>query len=165
MNVNFEAIEKAWFKPKKTVLDELEEWLEEQVIDRRYANDFERWSAYKITFNLEESQILLDYITNLQQQIEEYQKALDETMSKKIDLEQNYNRLYTEDCKLRENRNINDVSLLDENYKLQQENEKLKERIEMAIDEVHEYRETLNTDFQHYVLKILNGSDENEYRT
>jgi len=27
MNINFEAIEKAWFKPKKTVLDELEEWL------------------------------------------------------------------------------------------------------------------------------------------
>lgn len=27
MNVNFEAIEKAWFKPKKTVLDELEEWI------------------------------------------------------------------------------------------------------------------------------------------
>ena len=27
MNVNFEAIEKAWFKPKKTVLDELEEYL------------------------------------------------------------------------------------------------------------------------------------------
>ena len=24
-NVNFKAIEKAWFKPKKTVLDELEE--------------------------------------------------------------------------------------------------------------------------------------------
>lgn len=30
MNVNFESIEKAWFKPKKTVLDELEEWIEEQ---------------------------------------------------------------------------------------------------------------------------------------
>lgn len=26
-NVNFEAIEKAWFKPKKTVLDELEEFI------------------------------------------------------------------------------------------------------------------------------------------
>ncbi len=26
MNINFEAIEKAWFKPKKNVLDELEEW-------------------------------------------------------------------------------------------------------------------------------------------
>lgn len=27
MNVNFEAIEKAWFKPKHTVLDELEEFI------------------------------------------------------------------------------------------------------------------------------------------
>ena len=27
MNVNFESIEKAWGKPKKNVLDELEEWL------------------------------------------------------------------------------------------------------------------------------------------
>ena len=49
MNVNFEAIEKAWFKPKETKLDILEKWLEEQVIDRRYANDVERWSAYKST--------------------------------------------------------------------------------------------------------------------
>lgn len=31
MNVNFEAIEKAWFKPKKTVLDELEEWIEDRI--------------------------------------------------------------------------------------------------------------------------------------
>jgi len=30
MNVNFEAIEKAWFKPKKDVLSELEEWLKEE---------------------------------------------------------------------------------------------------------------------------------------
>ena len=30
MNINFESIEKAWFKPKKTVLDELEEWVKEQ---------------------------------------------------------------------------------------------------------------------------------------
>ena len=36
MNVNFEAIEKAWFKPKKTILDELEEF----VIDRKnYSED------------------------------------------------------------------------------------------------------------------------------
>ena len=26
-NINFEAIEKVWFKPKKTALDELEEWV------------------------------------------------------------------------------------------------------------------------------------------
>ena len=30
MNVNFEAIEKAWFKPKKTVLDELEEYINKE---------------------------------------------------------------------------------------------------------------------------------------
>lgn len=34
MNINFEAIEKAWFKPKKNVLDELEEFLinEKQIM-------------------------------------------------------------------------------------------------------------------------------------
>lgn len=32
MNVNFEAIEKAWFKPKKNVLDELEEWLKRETM-------------------------------------------------------------------------------------------------------------------------------------
>ena len=31
MNVNFEAIEKAWFKPKKTVLEELEKWIKEKI--------------------------------------------------------------------------------------------------------------------------------------
>jgi len=31
MNVNFEAIEKAWFKPKNTVLDELEEYLNKNI--------------------------------------------------------------------------------------------------------------------------------------
>lgn len=31
MNVNFEAIEKVRFKSKKTVLDELEEWLNKEV--------------------------------------------------------------------------------------------------------------------------------------
>ena len=33
MNVNFEAIEKAWFKPKKDekyVLEKLEEWLKDE---------------------------------------------------------------------------------------------------------------------------------------
>lgn len=31
MNINFGAIEKAWFKPKKTVLDELEEYIKENT--------------------------------------------------------------------------------------------------------------------------------------
>lgn len=53
---------------------------------------------------------VIDYITNLQQEIEEYKK--------------DYDRLYIEDCKLRENHNIDDISLLDENYKLQQDLDK-----------------------------------------
>lgn len=31
MNINFEAIEKAWGKPKKDVLNELEEYLKENI--------------------------------------------------------------------------------------------------------------------------------------
>lgn len=43
MNVNFEAIEKAWFKPKKNVLDELEEWLKEQ---RNYYYEYPYYSDF-----------------------------------------------------------------------------------------------------------------------
>lgn len=58
MNVNFESIEKAWFKSKKTVLDELEEWLEKEVIKSDLKGcSFEqtymtgKWNAYKKTLN------------------------------------------------------------------------------------------------------------------
>lgn len=43
MNVNFEAIEKAWFKPKKTVLDELEEWLD------LYYKSNRKWYNYELS--------------------------------------------------------------------------------------------------------------------
>lgn len=33
-------------------------------------------------------------------------------------LQENYDRIYSENCKLREEHNINDISLLDENYRL-----------------------------------------------
>ena len=33
-------------------------------------------------------------------------------------LQENYDRIYAENCKLREEHNINDISLLDENYRL-----------------------------------------------
>lgn len=48
MNVNFEAIEKAWFKPKKTALDELEEWLKEQrayYYEYPYYSDFNAYGS------------------------------------------------------------------------------------------------------------------------
>lgn len=58
MNVDYDAIEKAWFKPKKTVLNELEEWVEEKVIKSYLKGcSFEqtyitgKWNAYKKTLN------------------------------------------------------------------------------------------------------------------
>lgn len=44
MNVNFEAIEKAWGKQKKTVLDELEEWLKENI--KHWENEEQKWIEY-----------------------------------------------------------------------------------------------------------------------
>ena len=44
-------------------------------------------------------------------------------------LSENYNRIYNENCKLREEHNITDISLLDENEKLKQENKQLKEKV------------------------------------
>lgn len=41
-------------------------------------------------------------------------------------LKENYERIYNENCKLRENHNINDISLLDENNKLKEELNKYK---------------------------------------
>ena len=70
---------------------------------------------------------LLDYIINLQKQIEEYQKALDETTSEKIDLQQ----------KVEQYENPDDLTLfymwVDEKAKdkmkaLQEENEHLKKQ-------------------------------------
>lgn len=58
MGFDYEKVEKAWFKPKKTVLDELEEWLEEEVIKSDLKGcSFEqtymtgKWNAYKKTLN------------------------------------------------------------------------------------------------------------------
>ena len=45
-------------------------------------------------------------------------------------LEENYDRIYNENCILREKHNINDIGLLDENYKLQKVIDKAIEYIE-----------------------------------
>ena len=41
-----------------------------------------------------------------------------ENCDKLIKLQENYDRIYNENCKLREEHNINDISLLDDNYQL-----------------------------------------------
>lgn len=48
-------------------------------------------------------------------------------------LRDNYERIYNENCKLREEHNITDVGLLDENYKLESNWNKLKEYISKNI--------------------------------
>lgn len=54
---------------------------------------------------------LIGYYDGLKQVIEELQQE-----NKQI--KENYDRIYNENCKLREEHNINDISLLDENQKL-----------------------------------------------
>lgn len=49
-------------------------------------------------------------------------------------LQENYDRIYAENCKLREEHNINDISLLDENYRLKKGIYKAVEYIEWNKD-------------------------------
>ncbi len=48
-------------------------------------------------------------------------------------LKENYEKIYNENCKLRKEHNITDISLLDENYKLKDNWNKLKEYINRYI--------------------------------
>lgn len=50
-------------------------------------------------------------------------------------LKENYDRIYNENCKLREEHNISDIDLLDENYRLKDNWNKLKEYIKTEIPE------------------------------
>ena len=59
---------------------------------------------------------LVDYINKLQQENKQ--------------LKENYERTYNENCILREKHNINDIGLLDENYKLKQVIDKLIEYLQ-----------------------------------
>lgn len=68
-------------------------------------------------------------------------------------LQENYDRIYTENCKLREEHNINDISLLDENYRL-------KKVINKVIDKLHCWGEVLDPEFQQEMLKILEGDND-----
>lgn len=45
-------------------------------------------------------------------------------------LKENYERIYNENCILREKHNISDIDLLDENYRLIKENKELKNQLE-----------------------------------
>ena len=105
-------------------------------------------------FLMEHSEItyMLDYITNLQQENKQ--------------LEENYDRIYNENCILREKHNINDIGLLDENYKLQKVIDKAIEYIRSNDIEVLKYHDIPSETSSYEIvtvdlLKTLKGG-ENE---
>ena len=82
------------------------------------------------------------------------------------ELEENYDRIYNENCILREKHNINDIGLLDENYKLQKVINKAIEYIESNDIEVLKYHDIPSETTSYEIvtidlLKILKGG-ENE---
>lgn len=78
-------------------------------------------------------------------------------------LKENYDRVYNENCKLREEHNITDISLLDENYKLKDNWNKLKEYLKnFDIEYLHETMEHNLADTIECILdrvQELEGSD------
>lgn len=97
------------------------------------------------------SQLLLDYITNLQQQTEEYQKALDETMSEKMDLQQENERLKEENKRIFSK--VNDDELLISNAMNYAEAQDYKSRCEKAT----EYIKQLEEDYTDYDGEVIIG--------
>ena len=67
MNINFEAIEKAWFKQKKTVLDELEEDIKRQITF--CTNEAEG------TVNNDKCWMAVNYLKHLLNKIQELKKG------------------------------------------------------------------------------------------
>ena len=74
MNVNFESIEKAWFKPKKTVLDELEQYLNKNIEMTKIAVAFHKdmndtYEVKKYSRDIDLFSMVLDEIQELKKEI------------------------------------------------------------------------------------------------
>lgn len=84
-------------------------------------------------------------------------------------LEENYDRIYNENCKLREEHNITDISLLDENYKLKDKISKIETLIINhncdTGDIYYKYNSRfLKSELKQRILEIVyeEGSNSNE---
>ena len=84
---------------------------------------------------------LLDYITKLQQENQQ--------------LKENYDRIYNENCKLREEHNITDISLLDENYKLKKQKDDVVSEIKRVLDIWENKPNEIATLDLEYLLRML----------
>ena len=74
-------------------------------------------------------------------------KEIENLQQENKQLKEDYDRIYNENCKLREEHNINDISLLDENEKLKKEIDILlnvQEECEKSLYKIRELKKELN---------------------
>lgn len=84
-----------------------------------------------------------EYKGTLNKQLEEKDKEIDR-------LNKEYERIYNENCKLRENHNINDITLLDEN-----------ERLNRIIDNIFKFMQNKydNSDLTGFTISFMELQD------
>ena len=97
--------------------------------------------------------------------IQEFADTIIQLQQKNKQLEENYDRIYNENCILREKHNINDIGLLDENYKLQKVIDKAIDYIGSNDIEVLKYHDTPSETTSYEIvtidlLKILKGDGD-----
>ena len=94
-----------------------------------------------------------EYKGTLNKQLEEKNKEIDR-------LNKEYERIYNENCKLRENHNINDITLLDENERLNKIIEELSKDVDMWNKKYNEQFDIIN-ELEKYIIgetELNNGA-------
>lgn len=90
--------------------------------------------------------------------VEDNQKLKNELVYSKVEinrLNKEYERIYNENCKLRENHNINDITLLDEN-----------ERLNRIIDNIFKFMQNKydNSDLTGFTISFMELQDLKELK-
>lgn len=85
--------------------------------------------------------------------VEDNQKLKNEVVYSKVEIDRlnkEYERIYNENCKLRENHNINDITLLDEN-----------ERLNRIIDNIFKFMQNKydNSDLTGFTISFMELQD------
>ena len=104
-------------------------------------------------------------VEDLANAVERFKKipTYDELLKENKILKENYERIYNENCILREKHNINDIGLLDENYKLKQIIDKATNELFILKDMIYK-PETREENFEiqrkiSSIIKRLNGKE------
>lgn len=112
----------------------------EKLLESGWVNEFNYLES-----QLQEARYL---VVILQQKVEEKNKEIDR-------LNKEYERIYNENCKLRENNNINDITLLDEN-----------ERLNRIIDNIFKFMQNKydNSDLTGFTISFMELQDLKELK-